>query len=104
MVSVRGFLLLLLGAVPVLALAAQDKSDGSDPLKPFGCKLASDVVVLSEEAEVDKSLRALKTSYNTVLAARKTLAKVEQLAQQNRDAIKQMMQERSRLGALLSSP
>jgi aspartyl protease family protein len=94
--------LFLVIAAPTL-LFAQEKSPGADPLKSLGCKLAGDVVVLNEESDVDKSFRALKANYNTVIAAKKTLNQVEQLSQQNRDAIKQLQQERTNISSALAT-
>lgn len=101
----RSFIFLLLGLVTVLLPArGQDKSSSQDALKPWSAKLSGDVVTLPEESEVDKAFRALKTSYTTVMNAKKNLAKIEQLTQQNRDTIKQLMQQRSQVGRQMSAP
>src|SRR5687767_1246558 len=100
---IRLIVLLLLAVLPALALA-QDKSPGStDPLKPFGCKLAGDVVVVNEEAEFDKAWRALRSLYTTVTNARKNLKGIEEAFQRHCDITKQMMRERIQAGQTLAN-
>lgn len=97
-----GMLMLYL-ILPVALLAQGSKPELTDALKQRGFKLSGESLILLEEVEFDKDFRQLKNQYNSLMEARKRLTRVEQLTQQNRDAIKLLMQQRSQVGRQLAN-
>jgi clan AA aspartic protease (TIGR02281 family) len=88
--------------VLLLVTPMQDKTY-SEALKAKGYKVATANVVASEEAEVDKGLKSLKTVYNAVIDAKQRLANVERDVEANKQAITTLMARRVQLGQLMNN-
>lgn len=85
------------------AVNADDKAANLELFKQKGFKLLGTVVAASEEADVDKAMKNLKTVYNTVIEARQRLALVERDSENNKEIIKQLMSRRAQLGQLMQT-
>lgn len=82
---------------------ADEKVAHLEIIKQKGFKLVGNTVVATEEADVERALKQLKTHYTTLLEARKRLTFVENAVEANRAAIKQLIIRRTQLGQQMQS-
>ncbi len=101
--SHASLLVLAWSVLSASVISADEKADSQQLLKEKGYKLVGTVAAASEEADVEKAMKTLKTSYNTVVEARKRLSLVERDVESNRDMIKQLSSRRLQLNQLMQT-
>lgn len=103
LISNAGLFILTWTLFSAIAVSADEKADSQQLLKEKGFKLVGTVAAATEETDVEKAFKSLKTSYSTVIDAKKRLTQVEQEIETNRDMIKQLTGRRMQLRQLMDS-
>jgi len=101
--SLAGLFVLAWGIMSASAISADEKTDSQQLLKAKGFKLVGAVAAAAEEADVEKAMKTLKTSYTTVIDARQRLTLIERDVEANRDMIKQLSARRMQLRQLMDA-